>query len=1069
MPVAMPLTLPVAQRPAHAAPPVVAVMVVHEPGEWFAETLASLAAQDYPDLRLVALLTSTTPATVSDAIQVAVPAALVRIVEGNPGFGPVANQVMAVVDGNDGFLLFLHDDVALQPDVVSQLVAEAFRSNAAMVGPKLVEWDTPSVLQHVGLDADRTGRLVDVVDPGERDQQQHDAVRDTFALPSACMLVRNDIFREVGGFAAQIPFLGEERDVCWRLHMLGARVMVNPAAVVRHRGAFATRAMLIGADARAERNRVRTVVACAPLSQLPLVIVRLLVQSIVDTVLGLLNGEQQRGLASLRAVFALAIDAPMIVARRRALRPLRRVPGSEVSSLQLRASARLAVYARHRRALREQNTSEVPAIVGSVAPPSRVVTLVGLAAVLMVFIGSRGLIVNGVGNIGQFVPLAGEQSGVVDLVRAYFVGWAPGWFGGPSAAPTYLGVMSAVGVLWFGSWAGLLTLLVVGALVVGPVGAWRLSGVFGTARVRMFGAVVYAAFPVGILAARDGRRDAIILWALAPWILDFARRIAGLARDEANTLRETSVRPTGGRRSQLVASLLLVVAVAFTFSPVVLPMVVALMAVLLIAAPLTPTPWRASAWLVASLGVAVVASVVLHAPWSLRFVAGDWWSAFVGARSPATMASLVDVLSLGVDNVVWRALLVAGYVPVVLMLFVKRGSQSSWITRAFLLVVVSLALRMATEHDLVALALPEPLVLASLTALGVSLSATAAFAMFVEGRTRTFTWQQLLATVSVTAMVAAAVPSAVVVADGRWMQPNATLSQLVTQLPDDTDGDYATLYIGDTRLLPVAAVAARDGRTAFGVVRDGGATGIDLLPSTPTQMSDALVRAVDVLLTGESLRAGRLMAPMAVRFIVVPLRDDTLHARREPAVGSVGGVVVARLSDQLDLRRVYSATDLVIFENMAALPTASVLDERAAVASKQALEANLLAESPRERGNFATSFAPDQRMQGESLPGTVHLAVPFTSRWTMTVDGARVAPRVAFGATTAFDAPVAGVGEIRLRASVAIRALIVLQLVLWCVVLAVAFNPSRFRGRVRAAREVVEVSLRSDDERKVVV
>ena len=30
---------------------------------------------------------------------------------------------------------------------------------------------------------------------------------------------------------------------------------------------------------------------------------------------------------------------------------------------------------------------------------------------------------------------------------------------------------------------------------------------------------------------------------------------------------------------------------------------------------------------------------------------------------------------------------------------------------------------------------------------------------------------------------------------------------------------------------------------------------------------------------------------------------------------------------------------------------------------------------------------------------------------------------------------------------------------------AITFNPSRFRGRVRAAREVVEVSLRSDDRR----
>ena len=178
---------------------------------------------------------------------------------------------------------------------------------------------------------------------------------------------------------------------------------------------------------------------------------------------------------------------------------------------------------------------------------------------------------------------------------------------------------------------------------------------------------------------------------------------------------------------------------------------------------------------------------------------------------------------------------------------------------------------------------------------------------------------------------------------------------------------------------------------------------------------------------------------------------------------------MARLSDQLDLRRLYSATDLVIFENMAALPTASVLAERAAVASRQALEANLLAEALRASGSFASSFSSDQRLQGESLPGTVHLAVPFTPRWMMTVDGARVAPRVAFGATTAFDAPVAGVGEIRLRASVAIRALIVLQFALWCVVLAVAFNPSRFRGRVRAARRVAEVSLRSEDGRKVVV
>ena len=98
-------------------------MVVHEPGEWFAEVLAGLAAQDYPDLRLVAFLTGTTDPEVGRRVSDVLPGALVRQVEGNPGFGPVANHVMRVVEGTDGLFLFMHDDVALRSDGVSRLVA----------------------------------------------------------------------------------------------------------------------------------------------------------------------------------------------------------------------------------------------------------------------------------------------------------------------------------------------------------------------------------------------------------------------------------------------------------------------------------------------------------------------------------------------------------------------------------------------------------------------------------------------------------------------------------------------------------------------------------------------------------------------------------------------------------------------------------------------------------------------------------------------------------------------------------------------------------------------------------
>ncbi|NCY09821.1 MAG: glycosyltransferase family 2 protein, partial [Actinobacteria bacterium] len=449
--------------PAHAAPPVVAVLVVHEPGDWFAESLASLAMQDYPNLRVVAFLSGSTESAIGDQIRTALPSALVRQVEANPGFGPVANQAMRVVEGTDGFFLFLHDDVALQRDAVTSLVEEAFRSNAAVVGPKLVEWDAPTVLQHVGLDADRTGRLVDVVDPGERDQEQHDAVRDTFALPSACLLVRNDIFRTLGGFSPSIPFFGEELEFCWRVHLLGARVLVNPSAVARHRGAFAARMFLPSADARAARHRVRTVLSCVSLSQMPVVVVRLLLQSLAELVIGVFSGSARNALVGLRAVAAIPVDLSAIVARRRTIAPFRRVPSREVTALQLRSTAQLAAFARHRRALREQQTSETPSLRPVATSGSRTTVLLALSLLALVIVGSRQLIWGEVSPVGQFVAFARDDVSMRDLVRQYLSGWSFGGFGAPTASPTALGALAIAGVVAVGRFSGLLTFVVVGS------------------------------------------------------------------------------------------------------------------------------------------------------------------------------------------------------------------------------------------------------------------------------------------------------------------------------------------------------------------------------------------------------------------------------------------------------------------------------------------------------------------------------------------------------------------------------------------------------------------------------
>jgi len=213
------------------------MVVFGPPSAVFQESLRCLSAQDYPAIQHIFFLVGVDePEQASYELLIAelLPAATVSTVVGNPGYGPTQNEAARLVEGDTGLFLFMHDDVAMAPDAVSQMVMEMSRSNAGVVGPKLLNWNDASILQHVGMAVDRCGEVDSIVLPNEKDQEQHDAVADVFCLPSACMLVRADLFRVIGGFNPAISFGGEELDLCWRVHLTGGRVVVVPSATARH-------------------------------------------------------------------------------------------------------------------------------------------------------------------------------------------------------------------------------------------------------------------------------------------------------------------------------------------------------------------------------------------------------------------------------------------------------------------------------------------------------------------------------------------------------------------------------------------------------------------------------------------------------------------------------------------------------------------------------------------------------------------------------------------------------------------------------------------------------------------
>lgn len=157
------------------APPVVAVVVTADPGDWFDETIESLAGQDYENLSVLVIDNGGTEdptARIADIL----PTAFVKRVDADRGFSAATNEALVAVEGA-AFYLVLHDDVRLDPDVVTSLVAEAFRSNGGIVGPKLVDWDDPTRLRSVGYSVDPYGFSSSISEPHELDQSQHDTAR----------------------------------------------------------------------------------------------------------------------------------------------------------------------------------------------------------------------------------------------------------------------------------------------------------------------------------------------------------------------------------------------------------------------------------------------------------------------------------------------------------------------------------------------------------------------------------------------------------------------------------------------------------------------------------------------------------------------------------------------------------------------------------------------------------------------------------------------------------------------------------------------------------------------------
>jgi hypothetical protein len=375
-----------------------------------------------------------------------------------------------------------------------------------------------------------------------------------------------------------------------------------------------------------------------------------------------------------------------------------------------------------------------------------------------------------------------------------------------------------------------------------------------------------------------------------------------------------------------------------------------------------------------------------------------------------------------------------------------HGVRSGWVLRGASLVAFGLAVAMLDDSALLPVHLPEPAILLVPVAFGIAICAGAMGAtLVVDLRRARFGWRQPISAVVALAFAIGLVPVSINALNGGWSQPSLALPQLLAQLPDaQTSGEYRTMFIGDPRVLPGAPLNFGWG-ISYSVVNGREPTMEELWEHPPTRARDNAVAALYGIVRGQTARAGRLLAPLSVRFIVVPIIDGGQSTRSDPIVAPRG--LVDSLSRQLDLRRLYASPDLVIFENASWVSVRSMLTAAGSASSQLAGATSMIATDISGATPLPAQTRPEGAIEADVEPGTVHLAVPFSSRWKLTLDGSAIEARPAFGLTNAYD--IANAGRIRLgfESSFFHSFAVLLQFAAWCVVAFFALVRPRRRTR----------------------
>lgn len=161
----------------------------------------------------------------------------VRVLTWKEGFNYSAINNFGEKSAAGDYLLFLNNDVeVISPHWIEELLGNCQRKEVGIVGAKLYYPD--DTIQHagtiIGIGGIAGHAFLNM--PRSRTGYLHKASlqMDLSAVTAACMMMKRQVFRQLGGFEEQLSVAFNDVDLCLRTVQAGYLVVYNPEAELYH-------------------------------------------------------------------------------------------------------------------------------------------------------------------------------------------------------------------------------------------------------------------------------------------------------------------------------------------------------------------------------------------------------------------------------------------------------------------------------------------------------------------------------------------------------------------------------------------------------------------------------------------------------------------------------------------------------------------------------------------------------------------------------------------------------------------------------------------------------------------